>query len=207
LNVPTVLFLEAKHFHGLLVGYHLYVDEATGLSYAATLARSSLVNNRSRKESFYTGVSEPNIYTVQPLPNPHLIRVPICNPIAQHLQVYESNEMPHTYTTFVKYTRAGQSSKDMLAPKGSLDSALFVFKKFFHMKTGLEWKDRFNDSKVPGMGSPDQGWFRFERPTGLMAALNMDAERVLDGEEMEEAGFEATEEDATPEALASVDDI
>ncbi|OKL64552.1 hypothetical protein UA08_00838 [Talaromyces atroroseus] len=164
------------------LGYHLYVDDSTGVSYSATLVRNTLVNDRSRKETFHTGV-------------------------------YESNDMPHNYTTFVKYTRAGASSKDMLAPKGSLDSALFAFKKFFHMKTGLEWKGRFDDSKVPvscgkegDIGSSDQGWFRYERPAGLMAALNIDAERTLCGEQIETGSVNEEGEAEDDAALASVDD-
>jgi hypothetical protein len=55
------------------------------------------------------------------------------------------------------------------------------------MKTGLEWKDRLDDSKIPVSGTiddgvpikPEGGWFSFERPTGIMSSLNADAERKL----------------------------
>jgi hypothetical protein len=120
--------------------------------------------------------------------------VPIYNPFAQRIQVYETNKEPHTYTTFVKYSRVGVASKDMLAPKGSsLDQALFAFKKFIRVKTGVEWKDRFDDSKLllsPKTGTngesalqpPEGSWFRYERTGGLMGALSNDAEPATDQE-------------------------
>ncbi|KAF3391907.1 hypothetical protein DPV78_010449 [Talaromyces pinophilus] len=143
------------------LGYHLYVDKTTGVSYSATLVRHTLVKNRSRKETFLA-------------------------------RVYETNKEPHTYTTFVKYTRVGVASKDMLAPKGSsLEQALFAFKKFFRVKTGVEWKDRFDDSKLllspqtdangeSPLQPPEGGWFRYERSGGLMGALSNDAEPATD---------------------------
>ncbi|KAF4972901.1 hypothetical protein F66182_17734, partial [Fusarium sp. NRRL 66182] len=136
------------------MGYHLYVDKSTGSSYSATLVRHTLVKNRSRKETFLA--------------------------------------RPHTYTTFVKYTRVGVASKDILAPKGSsLEQALFAFKKFFRVKTGVEWEDRYDDSKLlvspkAGMNGEsllqplEGGWFRYERPGGLMGSLNNDAKPVND---------------------------
>lgn len=103
--------------------------------------------------------------------------------------MYETNDAPHTYSTFVKYTRVGISSKDILAPRGStLESALLAFKKFFYMKTGIDWKYRFDDLAMLGTEAgegketavpPEGGWFRFERPGGLMAALNIDAEKAV----------------------------
>lgn len=176
------------------MGYHLYVDESTGVSYSATLVRHTLVNNRFRKETFLARVSGPDTFITQRPLNPHLVRVPVYNPFAQRVQVYETNKEPHTYTTFVKYTRVGVASKDMLAPKGSsLASALFAFKKFFQVKTGVEWKDRFDDSKLllsPKAGAtgesplqaPEGRWFRYERPGGLMGALSNDAEPAADQE-------------------------
>lgn len=115
--------------------------------------------------------------------------VPIrCSFLLKKFQVYETNDEPKAYTTSVKYSRARASRKDILAPRGStLDFALFTFEKFFKMKTGLEWKDRFDGSKVPtadtvddgGPIKPEGGWFMFERPSGIMGSLNVDAERKL----------------------------
>lgn len=102
--------------------------------------------------------------------------------------MYETNNAPHTYVALAKYSRLRSSSEDILAPPGStLEFAQFTFEKFFKMKTGLEWKDRFDDSKVPEAGTmddggtikPEGGWFSFERPIGIMSSLNADAERNL----------------------------
>lgn len=175
------------------MGYHLYVDESTGATFSATLVRHTLIKNRSRKEKFLARVSGLDNFIAQRPLNPHLLRVPVYNPFAQRIQVYETNKEPHIYTTFVKYTRVGISSKDMLAPRGStLDIALFAFKKFFRVKTGVEWKDRFDDSKLllsPKAGEDGEalqpsegGWFRYERPSGLMGALSKDAEMAIDEE-------------------------
>jgi hypothetical protein len=109
----------------------------------------------------------------------------------QQFQVYETNDAPKTYATFVKYSRARASHKDILAPRGStLEFATFTFEKFFKMKTGLVWKDRFDDSKVPVAGTvddggpikPEGGWFVFKRPVGIMGSLNVDAERKVSTE-------------------------
>ena len=108
----------------------------------------------------------------------------------------------------MKYTRVGIASKDMLAPKGSsLDQAILVFKQFFHAKTGVEWKDRFDDSKFllgfqasaneeSSLQPPKGGWFRYERPGGLMSALSKDMESAADNEVQEEAFAETKAMDA-----------
>ncbi|RAO66112.1 uncharacterized protein BHQ10_002124 [Talaromyces amestolkiae] len=171
------------------LGYHLYVDRSTGSSYSATLVRHTLIKNRSRKETFVA-------------------------------RVYETNKEPHTYTTFVKYTRVGVASKDMLAPKGSsLEQALFAFKKFFRVKTGVEWKDRYDDSKLlvspkastngESLLQPSEGaWFRYERPGGLMGALNNDAVSVNDqdvqDDEVSRAKAEDVEENKEDDTTQSV---
>ncbi|KAH8698493.1 BRCT domain protein [Talaromyces proteolyticus] len=122
------------------LGYHLYVDKDTGVAYTATLVRSSVVNSHFHKETFLA-------------------------------RVYETNKSPHTYSAFVKYSRTGASGKDILAPGGStLDLAVSTFEKFFKTKTGLEWKDRFDDSR---------GWFTFERPTGILGSLRIDAQSKI----------------------------
>lgn len=154
--------------------------------------RHTLVKTRSRKETFLARVSGSDTFITQRPLNPHLVRVPIYNPFAQRIQVYETNKEPHTYTTFVKYTCVGVASKGMLAPKGSsLEQALFAFKKFFRVKTGVEWKNRFDDSKLllspkaiadgeSPLQPPEGGWFRYERSGGLMGALSNDAEPATD---------------------------
>ncbi|CRG89638.1 anthranilate synthase / indole-3-glycerol phosphate synthase / phosphoribosylanthranilate isomerase [Talaromyces islandicus] len=105
-----------------------------------------------------------------------------------NVTLYESNNTPHTYVTLVKYNRYRSSREDILAPCGStLEFAKSTFENFFTVKTGLEWKDRFDESKVPISGTmddgvpikPEGGWFSYERPTGIMSSLNADAERGL----------------------------
>lgn len=203
-----------------VVGYHLYVDRSTGSSYSATLVRHTLIKNRSRKETFVARVSVPDAFITQRPLDSHLVRVHIYNPFAQRIQVYETNKEPHTYTTFVKYTRVGVASKDMLAPKGSsLEQALFAFKKFFRVKTGVEWKDRYDDSKLlvspkastngESLLQPSEGaWFRYERPGGLMGALNNDAVSVNDqdvqDDEVSRAKAEDVEENKEDDTTQSV---
>lgn len=191
-----------------IAGYHLYTDQKTGVTYCATLVRPSVV--KGRKEKYLAKVScflynyslrkHPTsivfflqstlsqsgpIFSTQILPRNHLLRVPIYNPFAQQLQLYESDATPHVYATYVKYSRVGASGKQLLAPRGSsLDLALTVFKKFFQTKTGLRWEEQYDDSKTPepkrdARGEPvpaDDGLFQFERPTGLLASLKVEAE-------------------------------
>lgn len=79
----------------------------------------------------------------------------------------------------------GASGKDLLAPRGSsIDLAMTVFKKFFKAKTGMEWEERHDDAKIPEQkkdmqGQPvpaNEGWYQYERPTGLLASLRIAAE-------------------------------
>ncbi|EED21534.1 BRCT domain protein [Talaromyces stipitatus ATCC 10500] len=133
------------------LGYHLYIDKNTGVSYSATLIDIRLSNIVPAKK------------------NSSLVLVcqtfSLLGPQNSH-EVYEMNKEPHTYTTYVKYTRVGVASKDMLAPKGSsLDSTLFAFKRFFHVKTGVEWKDGFGNSKLSsGTKLDKEGKIHLEPP-------------------------------------------
>jgi hypothetical protein len=70
-----------------------------------------------------------------------------------------------------------------------------VFKKFFKVKTGLQWEDRYSEGITPepkkdAEGKPvpaDEGWFQFERPTGMFAEMSIDAEiSMREGDEEEE---------------------
>lgn len=150
------------------------------------MTRSSIINGRERKEKFLTKVSS-GIFETRVTANRHHLRVPIYNPFAQQIQLYESNAEPHTYATFVKYSRVGGSSKDILSPRGSsFDFALNIFKKFFEIKTGRVWDDRHDDSKIPDPKRNEEGelvpvheaWYNFEQPTGLMASLDVAAEMM-----------------------------
>lgn len=113
----------------------------------------------------------------------HLI-VPIERAYAKQLQLYESNAEPHVYATYVKYSRIGKSGTELVAPRGSsFDLAMTAYKKFFKIKTGKSWDERF-DGKLPeakkdhegNVLPPDEGWFRHELPKGLLASLLMQTE-------------------------------
>ncbi|KAL1862232.1 hypothetical protein Plec18170_001057 [Paecilomyces lecythidis] len=127
-------------------GYHLYTDQETGTTYCATLVRQTLMAGRNEK---------------------------------YQLKLYESNAEPHVYATYVKYSRVGKSGTELVAPRGSsFDLAMAAYKKFFKIKTGKDWDDRLDGSlpeaKKDQEGNvlpPDEGWFRHELPTGLLASL------------------------------------
>lgn len=127
------------------------------------------------------------IFETPTLPHHRFIRVPVYRPHAQQLQLYESNAEPHVYATYIKYSRVGTSASDLLAPPGStFEFAMSVFKKFFKIKTGTRWEERMNDKlpepKKDAKGNPlpeDEGWFRYEPPTGLLASLAMKIESSM----------------------------
>lgn len=66
----------------------------------------------------------------------------------------------------------------MAPPGSSFEFAMIAFKRFFKIKTGMEWEKRM-DGKPPEPkkdveGNPlpeNEGWFRYEAPTGLLASL------------------------------------
>ncbi|GAD98380.1 BRCT domain protein [Paecilomyces variotii No. 5] len=123
-------------------------DQETSTTYCATLFRPTLMTGRNEK---------------------------------YQLKLYESNAEPHVYATYVKYSRIGKSATELVAPRGSgFDLAMAAYKKFFKIKTGKDWDDRFDGSlpearKDPEGNAlpPDEGWFRHELPTGLLASLFM----------------------------------
>ncbi|EER27900.1 hypothetical protein D8B26_005983 [Coccidioides posadasii str. Silveira] len=83
------------------------------------------------------------------------------------LKIFESDSVPHTYATLVKYTRIGRSASDFLAPPGStFDVAVRAFNKFFKAKSGINWdqRDRKPPLKTTEEGAkvpPDEGWFEY----------------------------------------------
>lgn len=95
------------------------------------------------------------------------------------IQIYESNNTPHTYATYTKYTRIGKSSSSLLAEPGStIDSAIAAFKEFFKAQTSKEWEERL-DGKLPPLKRDSEGnvlpvhegWFQHEVPMGLLASF------------------------------------
>lgn len=95
-------------------------------------------------------------------------------------QIYETKKGPHTYTTYMKYTRTGASRSELLTPLDStLDIALSAFKDFFKDKTGLDWEERASTSTPPmpktdGEGNalpPHEGWFHYDEHVGLLSSI------------------------------------
>ncbi|KAJ9294333.1 hypothetical protein DTO271G3_6908 [Paecilomyces variotii] len=149
-------------------GYHLCADKETGVTYCATLVRPTPVTGRNEKYQLKY----------------HHLHALIERPYAKQPQLYESNAEPHVYATYVKYSRIGKSGTELVAPRGSsFDIAMKAYKKFFKIKTGKNWDERF-DGKLPeakkdiqgNVLPPDEGWFRHELPTGLLASLLMQTE-------------------------------
>ncbi|KLJ11139.1 hypothetical protein EMPG_13591 [Blastomyces silverae] len=90
------------------------------------------------------------------------------------LQLYESDSSPHTYATFVKYTRVGRAGSAFFAPtRSTWEIAFGAFTKFFKAKCGKRWEERMDGTEpLPqndGEGCvlpPSENWFRFEPRTG-----------------------------------------
>lgn len=132
--------------------YHIYLDETT-YKYDVTLARVDLLTNKN--ERYMLKVCEPfprlhhpnSIFstpTFASIPLPFRPRAHIRRPNAQRLQLYESHGTPKLYACFEKYSAPGATTiASVLAPIGSsFDVAFDHFKKFFVLKTGMEWEDR-----------------------------------------------------------------
>jgi hypothetical protein len=97
-------------------------------------------------------------------------RVPVANPWAQTCQLYESDAIPHRYMTLTRYIKPGETATAELSPIGSqYDVAFEAFKKFFKLKTNVEWearlekRDRCCDASSMGDGGCDDH-FRYKPP-------------------------------------------
>jgi hypothetical protein len=97
-------------------------------------------------------------------------RVPVPNPWAQTLQLFESDAKPHRYWCLSKYSAKGRTGTYEAAPIGSqFDVAFAGFKKFFKAKTNVEWearlekRDRCCDASSMGDGECDDH-FRYQPP-------------------------------------------
>ncbi|KAJ5833833.1 hypothetical protein N7474_002144 [Penicillium riverlandense] len=86
------------------------------------------------------------------------------------IQLFETDAKPHTYSTYVKYSRIGISRVETLAPpKSKLDIATTTFKMFFKTQTGKEWEERENGLMPPPKTDSEdnvlpshQGWYHLE---------------------------------------------
>lgn len=129
------------------------------MAYCATLVRPSLLPTRKEKHQVKVGLS--HLSSPSPAtPDGDRMSLPwsfsypypvfetrdhrfIHRPYAQQLQLYESNAEPHIYATYIKYSRVGRSAADLLAPPGSsFEFAMTAFKRFFKIKTGMEWEKK-----------------------------------------------------------------
>ncbi|GFF51874.1 hypothetical protein IFM61606_05973 [Aspergillus udagawae] len=94
-----------------------------------------------------------------------------------HIKVHESNDVPHTYATQVKYSRTGKSTDEILAPPGSdKNTAIAAFRDFFAAKTGKDWECRLDGILVPPKHDvdgkklpPHEGWFYYENGRSLLS--------------------------------------
>ncbi|OBT80678.1 hypothetical protein VF21_00380 [Pseudogymnoascus sp. 05NY08] len=94
--------------------HHVYVD-TTGFKYLVVLSRLTKVDQKTRVEK----------YT---------------------LLLFESNALPSTYTVGAKFNRPGFATtyiKEYMVPS-TFDVAFRQFRKFFKIKTGIEWDCRFD---------------------------------------------------------------
>lgn len=93
--------------------------------------------------------------------NPNL-RVHIPTPWAQCLQLFESNETPHTYGIFTQYSISGHKPYNMdIVPLGSTwDQAWQMFQYIFKKKCGIEWcsTDNLNSTNL------DDEYFQYLSP-------------------------------------------
>ncbi|KAJ5618907.1 hypothetical protein N7510_002891 [Penicillium lagena] len=86
------------------------------------------------------------------------------------IQIFETDTKPHTYSTYVKYSRTGTSRVELLAPpKSNLDIATTTFKMFFRTQAGKEWEERENGIMPPPKTDSEdnvvplhQGWYHLE---------------------------------------------
>ena len=151
--------------------YHLYQDP-DHFTYSITLVRSDILNNRNqyhhikvRYASQFSAASNacPVPLYYFPKPNPlslwpvipvslprklsrrfnRRLRVPIMNPAAQTIQMYESHSRPHRYAVYTRYSEIGKLGTASIAPIGStFDFAMQQFKWYFKQKTGVSWEQR-----------------------------------------------------------------
>lgn len=97
-------------------------------------------------------------------------RVPVANPWAQTLQLYESDALPRRYMALTRCIQPGKTATAELSPIGSqYDVAFEAFKKFFKLKTNVDWearlekRDRCCDASNMGDGGCGDH-FRYQPP-------------------------------------------
>ena len=126
-----------------LGGYELYRDQA-GFAYNIALARANLTTNTN--ERYYLKVGHLGHSSIYPTYSPRHTRLPIPQPRAQQLQLFQTQIWPRRYACFSTCSSPGAAAPCLLlAPAGSgFEFAFSQFEAFFKLKTRLEWKDRFS---------------------------------------------------------------
>ena len=128
-------------------GYHIYRDDS-GFAYNVLLGRKDRVKKNGSCNRGVLRVGPPLLLPLYIYCLPHCchMRVRIRCPHAQCIQLYESDSEaePKTYGSFlVTSAPGGRSFTDVVAPQGcSLILALAHFKRYFQLKTGLDWDRR-----------------------------------------------------------------
>ncbi|EFR01403.1 BRCT domain-containing protein [Nannizzia gypsea CBS 118893] len=96
------------------------------------------------------------------------------------LKLYESDNTPHTYAVFAKYTRPGRVGSDYTVPVGSpLPTAIKGFGKFFRAKAGKPWDKRDGPSKPRNphgqVVHPWDDWFQYNPEPSQAATATVNA--------------------------------
>ncbi|KAJ5301363.1 hypothetical protein PENANT_c023G04818 [Penicillium antarcticum] len=102
------------------------------------------------------------------------------------LAVYESLSEPHMYSTYIKFSRTGKSSVEVLAPpRKSIQLAIGIFKTHFKIHTGKDWEDRADGQSPPPKKDADgnsllahDGWFYLEEQRSILSSFMMGTQNM-----------------------------
>ncbi|KAJ5771319.1 uncharacterized protein N7511_003370 [Penicillium nucicola] len=97
------------------------------------------------------------------------------------LTVYESLSEPHMYSTYIKFSRTGKSTVELLAPPGiSVQFAIEIFKIHFNIHSGKKWEDRGDGKSPPPKKDAEgnivpfyDGWFYPEEQRTILGSFMM----------------------------------
>lgn len=78
-------------------------------------------------------------------------------------KIFESNAVPHTYMVGARFNRPGHATlfiKEFMVP-ATFDIAFKQFRKFFKIKTGIDW-----DQRLDGLKSNEEAFVYVPPPKG-----------------------------------------
>jgi hypothetical protein len=150
---------------------------------------------------------QPNSFRFKPLSSNRKLRVPIPNPWAHCLQLFESDDTPRKYACYLAYTAGRPGVKretQELAPVNSdWEFAWGMFTKIFKLKTGVDWDVRPELSEATdasrlqidgGTAGVLKKYFEYVPPkAGLPQGLRY-SNRCTDGPAIETLSYEEGEE-------------